>query len=74
MAPRLRHQPPAGPLSYAQHTFPRIRVIELFGVHMEQEESGNEVELSGLAGVHGAISALGFDGVQLGLAWDGAEG
>lgn len=41
---------------------------------MEQEESGDEVELSGPAGVYGAVSALGFDGVQLGVAWDGAEG
>lgn len=41
---------------------------------MESEESGDEVELSGLAGLYGAISPLGFDGVQLGVAWDGAEG
>ena len=35
MAAHLRHHPPAGPLSHAQHAFPRIRVIELLGVHME---------------------------------------
>ena len=41
---------------------------------MEQAEPGNEVELSRLAGVYGAVSALGIDGIQLGVAWDGAEG
>ena len=41
---------------------------------MEQEKSGDETELSGVAGIYGAISAVGFDGIQLGVAWDGAEG
>ena len=74
MAARLRHHPPTRPLSHAQHSFPRIRLIQFSGVHMEQEESGDEIELSGTAGVYGAVFALGFDGVQLGVAWDCAEG
>ena len=41
---------------------------------MEPEEPGDEAELSGVAGVYGAVSALGFDGIQLGVAWDCAEG
>ena len=41
---------------------------------MEQEKSGDETELSGVTGVYGAISAVGFDGIQLSVAWDGAEG
>lgn len=41
---------------------------------MEQAEPGNEVELPWVAGVYGAVSALGFDGIQLGVARDGAEG
>ena len=41
---------------------------------MEQAEPGNEVELFGVAGLYGAVSALGLDGIQFGVAWDGAEG
>lgn len=73
MAASLRYHPLASPLSHAQHTFPGIRVIEFIGVHMEQEESGDEIELSRVAGIYGAVSALGSDGIQLGVAWDGAE-
>ena len=74
MVARLRYHPPAGSLPHAEHTFLRIGIIEFFGVHMESEESGDEIELSGAAGVHGTVSTLGFDGVQLGVAWDGAKG
>ncbi len=41
---------------------------------MESEESGDEIELPRVAGIYGAVPALGFDGFQLGVAWDGAEG
>lgn len=74
MATSLRHHTPPGPLSHAQHTLPRLRALELSGVHLEQEESGDEAELPGIARVHGAVPALGPDGIQLGVARDGAEG
>ena len=73
MAAPLRHHSLAGPLPYAEHTFPRVRLVQFSSVHMEQEESGDKVELSGFISIHGALSALGFDGLQLGIAWDGAE-
>lgn len=41
---------------------------------MEQEESRDPIELSGFAGVYGAVSAMGPYGIQLGVAWDGPEG
>ena len=41
---------------------------------MEQEESRDEIEFLGTAGVYGAVFAVGFDGVQFGIAWDCAEG
>ena len=63
MAARLRHHPPTGPFAHAQHTLPRVRALEFAGVHMEQEESGDEVEFSGIARFHGAVPALGVDGV-----------
>ena len=74
MAARLRHHPTAGSFAHAQHTLPRIRPLEFAGVYMEQEEPGDEVEFFGLARFHGAVSAVGFDGVQSGVAWDRAEG
>ena len=74
MATRLRHHPPTGPFAHAQHTLPRVRALQFAGVYMEQEESGNEVEFFGIARFHGAVSAVGFDGVQSGVAWDRAEG
>ncbi len=74
MAARLCHHAPARPLPHAQHTLPRIRLVEHLGLHMEQEEPGDETEFPRAAGVYGAVSALGVDGVQLGVAWDGAEG
>lgn len=73
MAPSLRHHTPPRPLSHAQHTVPRLRALELSGLHMEQEEPGDAVELPGLARLYGAVPALGSHGVQLGLARDGAE-
>lgn len=41
---------------------------------MEPEESGDEVELLGLARFHGAVSAVGVDGVQSSVTRDRAEG
>ena len=63
MAARLRHHAPTGPLAHAQHTLPRVRALEFAGVYMEQAESGDEVEFFGNARFHGAVSAVGFDGV-----------
>ena len=74
MAARLRHYPPTRPLTHAQHTLSRIRPLEFAGVYMEPEEPGDEVEFFGSARLHGAVSAVGFDGVQSGVAWDRAEG
>lgn len=74
MAARLRHHAPTGPFAHAQHTFPRVRALEFAGLHMEPEESGDEVELLGLARFHGAVSAVGVDGVQSSVTRDRAEG
>ena len=74
MAARLRYHPPTGPFAHAQHTLPRIRALEFAGVYLEPAESGDEVEFLGLARFHGAVSAVGSDGVQSGVAWDRAEG
>lgn len=63
MAAPLRNHPSTSSITYAQHSIPRLSVIEQPGVYMEQEKSGNEVEFLRVAGVHGAISAMGFDGV-----------
>lgn len=41
---------------------------------MVQEESRNEVELFGAIGVHGAVSAVGVDGVQPRVARDYPKG
>lgn len=73
MAPSLRHNPPPRPLPHAQHTFPWIRAVEFPSVHMEQEEPGDEAEFPGFAGFHGAISALGPDGVLVGVTRNCAE-
>lgn len=74
MAACIRYDPPVRSLSHAEHTVPWIRSVQFVGVHMEQEESGDEIELSGVAGVYCAVSTLGFDGIQFGVAWYGAEG
>ena len=41
---------------------------------MEQEESRNKTEFPRAAGIYGTVLAVGLDGVQLGSAWDGAQG
>lgn len=63
MATPLRNYPPTRALSHAKHTVPRFSVVKFAGVYMEQEESRDEVEFLGTAGVCGALFTMGFDGV-----------
>ena len=51
------------PLSASINALFRIRAEQQFGVHMVEKKSGDETELSGAAGVYGALSAVGVDGV-----------
>lgn len=48
--------------------------VQLAGLHLEQEEPGNQAQLFGLVGLYGAVFAVGVDGVQSGVAWDSAQG
>ncbi len=74
MAAHLRHYTPARAVADAFDTVPWVGAVEYFGIHMESAESGDEAQLFGTAGVHGAVFAVGVDGVFAGAAWNGAEG
>jgi len=63
MAPPLRDHHTACSLSHAFNTIPRLSLEQYPCLHMVETEQRYQAELSGFTGVHGAIPAVGLDGV-----------
>lgn len=63
MAPLLRHDPPPNHLAIPLPSIPRNRPVFQPGIHLEPTQPRNPTKLPGDTGVHGAVSAMGVDGV-----------
>lgn len=63
LATPLRHQHPPLPLPHALDALPRLGSQQLTGLYLVAAQPGDEIELLGAAGVHGAVPAVGVDGV-----------
>lgn len=74
MATRIRDVLPPPPLTFPLPPVPRIGPLLESRLHLEPAEPRDAAELPGTARVHGAVPAVGADGVQPGDARDRAEG
>lgn len=74
LAAPLLHDPSPPPLPPPLNPLPRLRPLLLARLHLVAAEPGNAVVVSRVAGIYGAVFAVGADGVFAGAAWDGAQG
>ena len=74
LASLLRHDLPPTPFAVPLPSVPRNGAVVESGVHLEPAESGDTAQLPGDPGVHGAVPAVGIDGVQPCGARDRAQG
>lgn len=74
MAATVCHGVATAPVRGAEHAFPRLGLEQLARVHMVTTKQRDSVELSRPAGVYGAVSTVGVDGLQPGLAQHDSQG
>ncbi len=63
MVVALRYNMPDLPLFPRLDAVPRAPALIDTGVHMVETQPRHEAEFPGAAGIYGAVSAMGFDGL-----------